>query len=136
MPASYSFRPDLKLLHTVLSGAFTDEELLGHYRCVAREGLLGGGVNELVDGRAVTHMAVTTAGHWELFYFALAHAEALRGMKAAMLASPGPALEMFALWQSQAALLPHQVAVFKDVAAACAWLGISPADLAGGPPGS
>ncbi len=109
------------VLHTVLIGRVTNEELLTHYaqpvfhqpRDVWRE---------VVDGRLMTDMAITVDGQRRLADMAAAFVDLLRGGRVAMVAETDEAYGMFRMWEMQREGLGYDVHVFRDFAAAIEWV--------------
>jgi hypothetical protein len=109
------------VLHTVLVGRVTNDELLAHYerppfhepRDVWRE---------VVDGRLMTDMAITVDGQRRLADMALAFVDKLRGGRVAMVAATDEAYGMFRMWEMQREGLGYDVQVFRNFAEAMEWV--------------
>jgi hypothetical protein len=112
---------DDAVLHTILAGRVTDEELLAHYEKPAfreeRPVWL-----EIVDGRLITDMAVTPEGQGRLEALASTFVHRLRGGRVAMVASSDVTYGMFRMWQMRREGLDYEVQVFRDYTAARAWV--------------
>jgi hypothetical protein len=108
-------------IHTMLVGQVTDEELLAYY---ARPSLeqYSGSWRELVDGRRITGMAVTSSGQRKLEASLAGEASRLRGGRLAMLASSDVTYGMFRMWELRREGLGYQVRVFRELAPALSWL--------------
>jgi hypothetical protein len=119
MPISLSI--DRELIHTIAVGRVTDDELIAHYGNPAFSEPRAVWL-ELVDGRAITEMAVTADGQRRLETLAAAHLDRLRGGRVAMVASSDVAYGMFRMWQMRREGLGFEVQVFRDFDAARAWL--------------
>lgn len=119
MPIRLAFED--QVIHTILVGRVTDEELLSHYaRPEFQEARAPW--RELVDGREITAMAVTAAGQRKLAAYAAASAQRLRGGRVAMLASTEVTYGMFRMWEIQREGLGYAVSVFRDFEEARQWL--------------
>jgi len=109
------------VIHTVVAGCVTDEELLSYYtRPFFRQ--YQGLWRELVDGRLVKDMSVSAHGQRQLAEFTTANAARLCGGRVAMLASDDVTYGMFRMWEMQREGLGFEVHVFRDFEAALAWL--------------
>lgn len=137
MPIDYA---DLNgLIHTILVGRITDEELLSYYtRPVFLQ--YQGVWRELVDSRQVGELSVTANGQRNLAEFAAASAPRLRGGRVAMLASSTLTYGMFRMWELQRENLGFEVQVFRDFDEAVLWLAsladVSRVKEAAGEPGA
>jgi len=109
------------VIHTILEGHVTDEELLSHYALpIFQEHRAAW--RELVDGREVTDMAVTAEGQRRLAALATTSAERLRGWRVAMVASSDVMYGMFRMWELQREGLGYEVHVFRDIEEARTWV--------------
>ena len=112
-------RPDV--IATVLSGRVTDDEILSYYQTpLIRD--FSGTWRELVDGSAITEMAVTPEGHRRLAEIAAANVDRLRGGRVAMVAQSEITYGMFRMWELQREGLGYDVHVFRDADEALAWV--------------
>ena len=112
---------DGAVLHTVLAGRVTDDELLAHYQRPAFSEVRPLWL-EIVDGRLVTDIAVTLEGQRRLESLASTQVERLRGGRVAMVASSDVVYGMFRMWQMRREGLGYEVQVFRDFAAARSWV--------------
>ncbi len=119
MPIRYALMD--RVIHTVFEGRVTDDELLAYYGRPELQHHTGLWL-EVVDARAVEHMAVTTQGQARLASLAAARPDVLRGGRVAMVATHDAAYGMFRMWEISREHLPYSVKVFRDFDAACAWL--------------
>lgn len=109
------------IIHTILVGRVTDEELLSHYAHPVFQ-QYDGLWREVVDGRKITEMEVTPNGQRKLASFVASHAERLRGGRVAMVASDDVTYGMFRMWEMQREGLGYDVQVFREMQPALDWV--------------
>lgn len=104
-------------------GMVDDDQLLRFYeQRVADRWLFVDYHKELVDGRAISTMAVTVEGHDRLVRLVRQHANLLRGRRVAMLADQDVVYGVFRMWEAQQDDIDYVVRVFRDDSEAVAWL--------------
>lgn len=109
------------IIHSTLSGVVTDEELLSLYRNPAVEAFTGTW-REVVDGNAITDMAITAHGQMKLAEFVAGSMDRLRSGRVAMVAASDVTYGMFRMWELQREGMGYDVHVFRDSAAALSWV--------------
>ena len=109
------------IIHTVLTGELTDEELL-HYYGVLLVPYRTGRWRELVDGTGVSNLAVTPAGMRRLRERMEADVERLREGCVAMVAEADAVYGLFRMWEMKREGLGYDLRVFRRRAEAEAWL--------------
>ncbi len=118
MPADYTLDLERCVVLSVYTGRLTDDDVLQHQRRLSTDPQFHAGFHQIVDGRAITELAVTSAGVREIAQANLFSAQSRRAMVAATAAQFGLA-RMFQLLRGRA---PEQIEVFYDFDAAHAWV--------------
>lgn len=109
------------VIHTVLTGRVTDDELLAYYSGDVFQHHAGRWL-ELVDGTRITEMGITGEGQWKLKETIALKSDMLRDGRVAMVAATDATYGMFRMWEMQRESMPYEVRVFRDVNEALAWL--------------
>lgn len=109
------------VIHSVMYGRLTNEELLAHYDHPVffepRAQWL-----EIVDARDVTELLVTVEGQQQLAQKAAMRMDRLRGGRVAMVASSDLAYGMFRMWEMRREELDYEVRVFRSFEEALLWI--------------
>ena len=111
------------VLHTVLIGVVTNEELFSYYESLFHDDDdRRGAWREVVDGRQITEMRITPEGQKRMAGALAQVADRLRGGKVAMVASTEVVYGMFRMWQIQRDHVRYEVEVFREIKAAVDWV--------------
>lgn len=121
MPIQHEILEPGAVLHTILIGRVTDDELLAYYWPTLPRSP-GSPWREVVDGTAATEIAVTIAGQARLVARTAPHAELLKGARVAMVATNDAMFGMFRQWELGREGLGYRVRVFREREAAFAWV--------------
>jgi len=117
MPIDHNIeQPDV--IHTILSGRVTDDELLVTYRDPVFKRHSG---RWIVDGSKITEVAVTPEGQKKLAEFVESNL-LVPGGKVAMVAGSEATYGMFRRWEQQREALGDDVYVFRTFEDALAWV--------------
>ena len=128
MPIAHS--ANLDFVHTILAGRVTDEEVHAYYAQLPFMALRHPW-REVVDGRAMTELAVTVDGHRVLMrMLSDAPPEAMLGARVAMVAVSDEAYGMFRMWELMREGFGYEVNVFRDYDAAVRWMALDAVPVA------
>jgi hypothetical protein len=123
---TYTIDPSSGLVLTTAAGVVTDADVLGHLDALAADPRLPAVAAELADARGVTDPAVTSNGLWRAAAREAAAGPPLSARRLAIVAASDAAFGMSRVYQQLADGEAVRVRVFRDLAAARAWLGIGP----------
>lgn len=123
MPIQYQIDPARRRVYLTLSETITDGDLFAAYERLYADPAHRVGMDELTDCRAVERVEATTAG---LVALAAATARMLDGAaqawRVAIVAPSDVVFGMARMYEAFRSESPEQVRVFRDRAAAEAWL--------------
>ena len=120
MPITYTIDPEQKLVFTRIWGAATEDEVAEHNKSLRTDPRFDPHYRQLVDMSGVTAILVSTKVIEETAhdqYFA-------PGVRRAFVASDDAAFGMARMFALHAEGLGQTIQVFRDRAAAEAWLGL------------
>lgn len=121
MPATYRIDSDRGVVITTLQGRVTDRDLADHQRQVRADPAFHPGLDQLVDGRAITEVRVTSGGVRAVAvsdYFA-------EGTRRALVMDSDVAYGMARMFEMLRASGPEEVRVFRTIGEAQVWLALT-----------
>ncbi len=125
MPITYRVDRERKLVLATAQGVLTEADLRAYVRTVLSDSQVRPGFNELIDLRNMTSVEVSTLGVGSIVDVILKFAHAVKESKTALVASDLNVQEVSRLNEFLRTTVPTTVQLFRDVAAARAWLGLS-----------
>ena len=120
MPISYRIDAARNLVHTIADGTLTDEDVIGHKLRLAADPAFTPGMLELSDVRAVTQLAVTTAGVRRMVN--VDEASGKTPGRLAIVADQSAVFGMARMYQTLGEHGPMRVGVFRTNEEAEKWL--------------
>lgn len=124
MPLRYRIDLANGVIWTSASGEVNDEDVFEYRRAQLTDPDFRPGLLELADVRGVESLNVTSEGISRLAGADATHSMDERTRRLAIVASSDHVYGMARMYQTMTALHRPEVAVFRDYAEACVWLGI------------
>jgi hypothetical protein len=124
VPLTYTIDPARGLVLTTAAGVVTDADVLAHLDALAADPRLAAVTAELADARGVTDPAVTSPGLWQAVLREERAGPPLSARRLAIVAAADAVFGMARVYQQLADGSGTRVRVFRDMAAARAWLGL------------
>ena len=120
MPATYKIDTDLRMVFSTASGILTDEDCHAHVDALHEDPLFESSMGQLVDFTPVTEVRVTAGA---IHTFARRNPFG-QGARRAFVVADDVVYGMARMYDSLTSHQPHDLTLFRDMAAARAWLGI------------
>ncbi len=124
MPITYRVDRECKLVLATAQGVLTEADLRAYVRTVLSDSQVRPGFNELIDLRNMTSVEVSTLGVGSIVDVILKFAHAVKESKTALVASDLNVREVSRLYETLWTRVPATVQLFREMAAARAWLGL------------
>lgn len=122
MSASYHIDPDDRVVYSVGTGVFGDEDLRKHQESLAADPLFDPSYRQLWDLRTVEQIEVTSGGVWQR-----AHNNPWgAGAKRAVVVGSELGYGIARMFQIMSTDGPDEIEIFRELAPAREWLGLKP----------
>ncbi len=128
MPITYRVDREHKMVVAKAQGILTDEDLRAYAGTVLTDSDVRRGFDSLVDFGDVTNVQVSTSGVGDIIDVIRDSEQPVRETKSAVVASRRNAQELSRLIDLLRGSVPPAMRLFRDMAAARAWLGLADDD--------